>query len=395
MIKKKSIIWLITIFFLLLGLMPLQAAKKTDEIVLGKKIKIHSKVLKEDRSLWIYPADAQENSEVKRPVLFLLDGNFHFHHVCGLIDSFKQDGLVPDMLVVAIPNTDRNRDFLPTKMDRFPTSGKADRFLAFFKDELIPHVEQYYNAAPLRILFGHSFGGVFVFNVLLSDPMAFNALIAASPSLWYDKEILIKKGQGFFKKNRSLDRFLFYSIGGEESARMKNPANTMFDILKSNAPTNFKWHYRLIENETHGTVPHLSLYFALQTFFSDWRYPRLADRTKETLVRLRNHYLKLSEKYKYEVRPAEGEVNRLGYQFLRAKKYKDAFETFSFNIKLYPNSPNVYDSLGELHETKGELKLAKINYKKAVHYAQMQGTGDLNYLMGNLNRVEKAMKKKK
>lgn len=66
-----------------------------------------------------------------------------------------------------------------------------------------------------------------------------------------------------------------------------------------------------------------------------------------------------------DVYVAEAELNAMGYSLI--KKYpKDAVEIFKLNVKLFPKSFNVYDSLGEGYMTIGENKLAIKNYEKSL-----------------------------
>jgi hypothetical protein len=43
----------------------------------------------------------------------------------------------------------------------------------------------------------------------------------------------------------------------------------------------------------------------------------------------------------------EDELNRLGYEFIGAHKVKEAIRILQLNVEAYPQSSNVYDSLGE------------------------------------------------
>lgn len=63
---------------------------------------------------------------------------------------------------------------------------------------------------------------------------------------------------------------------------------------------------------------------------------------------------------------SESWLNGLGYQFLRAKKLREAIFIFKLNVEFYPNSYNVYDSLGEAYMANGENELAIANYKKSL-----------------------------
>jgi len=62
-------------------------------------------------------------------------------------------------------------------------------------------------------------------------------------------------------------------------------------------------------------------------------------------------------------------MNAYGYQLLQQKKTDEAIEAFRKNVKDHPASWNVYDSLGEAYATKGEKKLARENYTKALNMA--------------------------
>lgn len=63
---------------------------------------------------------------------------------------------------------------------------------------------------------------------------------------------------------------------------------------------------------------------------------------------------------------SEGELNTIGYQFLGAKRLKDAIEIFKLNVEMFPKSSNPYDSLGEAYLADNQKELALANYKKAV-----------------------------
>lgn len=63
---------------------------------------------------------------------------------------------------------------------------------------------------------------------------------------------------------------------------------------------------------------------------------------------------------------AEDRLNTLGYSLLQQKKNAEAIAIFKVNVELYPQSSNVYDSLGEAYMVSGNKELAIINYKKAL-----------------------------
>jgi len=62
----------------------------------------------------------------------------------------------------------------------------------------------------------------------------------------------------------------------------------------------------------------------------------------------------------------EADINTYGYQLLGQKKTDEAIAVFRKNVKDYPNSWNVYDSLAEALAAKGDTKAAIDNYNKAM-----------------------------
>lgn len=63
---------------------------------------------------------------------------------------------------------------------------------------------------------------------------------------------------------------------------------------------------------------------------------------------------------------SEVQMNRLGYALLSKQKVDEAVEIFKLNVEAFPDSWNVYDSLGEAYALKGEKELAVKNYRKSV-----------------------------
>ena len=62
----------------------------------------------------------------------------------------------------------------------------------------------------------------------------------------------------------------------------------------------------------------------------------------------------------------ENELNLYGYQVMNNGQIDKAIEIFISNTKRHPESPNVWDSLGEAYFTKGDKKNAAINFKKSL-----------------------------
>ena len=62
----------------------------------------------------------------------------------------------------------------------------------------------------------------------------------------------------------------------------------------------------------------------------------------------------------------ENEINQLGYRLMNAGKLPEAIEVFTLNVREFPKSWNVYDSLGEAYSAHGDRALAIKNYEKSI-----------------------------
>ena len=63
---------------------------------------------------------------------------------------------------------------------------------------------------------------------------------------------------------------------------------------------------------------------------------------------------------------SEQSMNSLGYRLLGQKRLDDAIKIFELNVKRFPNSGNVYDSLAEAYMNKGDRVAAIKNYEKSL-----------------------------
>nr|MBN2277338.1 MBL fold metallo-hydrolase [candidate division Zixibacteria bacterium] len=77
-------------------------------------------------------------------------------------------------------------------------------------------------------------------------------------------------------------------------------------------------------------------------------------------------YRYLSRNYPGRYDFEENQLNILGYQLLRRGMIDEAIAVFELNIEAYPESANVYDSMGEAFLAKGDTTRAIENYEKSL-----------------------------
>jgi tetratricopeptide (TPR) repeat protein len=83
------------------------------------------------------------------------------------------------------------------------------------------------------------------------------------------------------------------------------------------------------------------------------------------------HDLKASASATYNF--DEGQLNTLGYQLIRANKFKEAIRILQLNVETYSQSSNVYDSLAEAYMDGGDKPQAIANYRKSLQLNPKNG----------------------
>lgn len=370
-----------------------------NQIIIGIRDQVYSKILDEEREVWIHVPKSSIYG-LKYPVIYLLDGEFNFESVVGIVRSNAISRLIPEMIIVSIPNTNRFRDLTTSHTgDDSNPSGGAENFTKFIEDELIPHIDTNYPTTPHRTLIGHSLGGLVVANTFINHSHLFENYLAIDPSLGWDNQKLLNQGRNLVTDTDYGKKSLYIAIantinnGDEtdmtfETALKDTTSNTLHlrsiyefsELAKSNNQITSEWNY--YPNETHGTVPIVAEHHALRFFFSWFKFdhwnefyapePKL---TGEELVELFvSHYDKISTELKHTFLPNEYEINDLAYMFLGKGDYERAFPFFELNIKNYPNSPNSYDSMGDYYIGISDTTNAIKYLSKSLELGGVNGT---------------------
>lgn len=375
-------------------------AQNKESITIGKKETIYSKVLKENRNIRIYtPNMTSQNADPEKryPVLYVLDGDAHFYSTVGIIQQLSQangNGVLPEMIVVAIENSNRLRDLVPHE-----DLNQKNPFVHFLSAELIPYIDEHYNTAPYKSLVGHSLGGLTAIDMLTKSPQLFNAYIAIDPSMWYNNEKFLNNTISQLPKQDMKGSRLFVGTAntmtvGMTLAQLKNDHSeetqhirSIFKLdsfLKKNT-NGLLYAQKYYENERHNTVPLLTEYdglrFIFDYYFLDAGEKDFADTTPAMASKLKTHYTTVSQKMGYKNAAPEAFINYLAYDALGKKNYNKAKALFELNIEWYPQNSNVYDSYADFYLTQKDSSNAIANYKKALQINNNPST------LGKLNAI--------
>jgi predicted alpha/beta superfamily hydrolase len=266
-INIRNIERIIAILGMLMLLFSVSSFSAEINLVNSSTIKIFSKILNEERTLSIALPNEYETFKNEYPVLYILDaeGSKIFPECVSTVVELYKKGHIPQMIVVGIWNTDRNRDMIPAAVSHRPGSGGSMTFLSFISEELKPYITQNYRTTDLSMLYGMSNSALFTVYALLEKPETFGAYIGSSPMIGHCPEFIHKKTELFIKRDRLQNRTLYMIYGTEDSRRVIEHVPEFQRYLETKAPQGFYSKLEILEGEGH--VPDSSLERGLRFIF--------------------------------------------------------------------------------------------------------------------------------
>ena len=331
---------------------------------------LHSAVLNENRTITIQlPKSYASAPDKKYPVIYRLDGKGNIPLITAVLERLQEASAAPEVIIVAIENTDRQRDLFPT-VNQEPQGpigigGGAPKFLTFIENELIPFVDNKYRTHNFKVIAGASAGGVFVLYALQTKPELFQAHLAYSAAVWWNHGATAKSTKAFMANTKALDNYLYMNIG-EESGFMRQRYDDLHSFISSNTPKGLTF----ISDE-FGTVPHgltsvAGIFNAYNQLFLPLRMPLRAF-TGDTRS-IADYYNRLSQQYGEQTPPPEWLVRELGYHFVNSGNLEQAIKLFKYGITLYPDKPDAYNGLAYGYEQgeRYEESLAQVNKALAL-----------------------------
>jgi hypothetical protein len=284
---------------------------------------------------------------------------------------------IPEVIVVAIGNRDRVKNFTPThslnyldqeNVASFGTSGKANDFMNFMEKELMPKINTTYRTISKNMIIGHSLGGLFAIHSLLENPSLFDYYILIDPSWFWDHNYIGKRAKEILLRKTDLKARVYISLANNfaEDDRHYKWGQEFYQLLENNTSSSLYSKIQYFEDEKHLTVPLPSTYQGLRFIFDGFEISDFNE-IFETPSILSKHYEKVSQKLGMEFIPDENYINTLGYTALYGRNLPEiAISIFEVNTKNYPLSLNAWDSLAESYKVFGNVEKARKCYEKIL-----------------------------
>jgi uncharacterized protein len=193
------------------------------------------------------------SSGEKYATIYLLDGKDIFGFVANKCTEISDKYAAKNVIVVSIGyGRNRSIDYTPTKMSS--VTGGGPQFLNFIETQLIPAIEENYNAdtsRDSRVILGHSYGGLFGVYAFTVNNKVFGNYILLSPSLWFDNLVSLQLEKDNRGNNKERKQLVFMGIGeSEEKDRMLAPFEAFYQTLHENYSA-IKLEKNLEKNQNH------------------------------------------------------------------------------------------------------------------------------------------------
>jgi predicted alpha/beta superfamily hydrolase len=367
-----------------------QPAAPSHPIVIGEQFELHSQATGETRSYFVHRPSDYDLSSARYPLMIVLDGEGDFLHASTTANLLADAGLIPSMLVVGIPNTDRNRDLIPFT----PRSG-TENFLKFITTELIPKLDQDFRTLPYRILVAHSNGGLFGLYSLMKAPGEFKGYILASPAFNDQDGELLGGVPPFLEQHKDLAASIYLSTANETGQLLSGNWQLSAYLQNQTArDPHWSFAFRRYPEETHGTIPLRTVYDGLQFIFDGWSVPdSFVLYEQGGMAAIEKHYAALSSRFGFPVAVPEGVLLAPAFQLYRQKRVGEAEQVILRTLELHPDYVNALLTAGRLYFDKGDKAKATQYLTKALLLAPTSRAIGVDYAALNLdpNTVARAV----
>ena len=355
---------------------------------------INSVILNELRTVVVQlPKSYQANADKVYPVIYRLDGAGNIPLISVVMDRLQNNNRAPEVIIVAIENTNRLRDLYPTvnKEPQGPVGegGGAAKFLAFIEQELMPLINKSYRTHNFNVIAGGSAAGVFALYTMQANPELFQAHIAYSPAVWWNYGAPVKATKSFINKSKDLNNYVYINIG-EETGLMRERYNELQQALQSNSLPNLRFFSDAFENVSHNLTSAAGAFNAYHHLFLPKQMP-ISDLTDD-VASIDAYYQNLSQQWGEQIAPPDRAVRSLGYNLTGSKQFDRAIEVFKYNIKNHPKSVDAFSALSYGYEMQGDTRQALEQMVSALEIAD-DSYPYINYLKETKARLQAGLSK--
>ena len=350
-----------SVFIILFGLPSIVYSQLNGNHSNTERGEVRSEFLNMMKQYQVFLPESYHYSEMNNyPVVYIIDGDYNFLYMTGLIESYSNiSEKIPEMIVVAISDNGnegyRKDCTLKTKSN---PKGNADNFIKYIETELKPEIHKNYRASSYEVLIGHSLGGLLSTTYFLKNQEAFDAYLAIDPSYWWDEEYIISYADSLFESGLAINSQLFISLANTRQMGV----HSFVSNLEKHHSNSTNWSFNYYPKEDHGSVGVVSVKDGLQSVFKDYYLSRKTFYSFNSAEELMTHYKDLSKTYETKLRLPPLLFGIMIYYYFRSEKFEEIDLIEKVILTEFPaSSDDFYSKLGSYYlEDKQYEQTAKI-----------------------------------
>lgn len=339
---------------------------------------IESKVLGERRVIDVrlpsgYAAGASY------PVVYVLDGEWAFDLVASYVDYHVREGLFPPVIVTAVRNVNRNRDYVAEPDRHFPYTGGAAAFVDFVAEEWRGLIADRYGSDGPNVLLGHSFGGTFTLYALFTRAALFDAYIALSASTWVSERFLFDAAERYFSDHpraagSANRRFVYMAVGENDGGPTVPDGKALAAVFEARAPKALEWYFEIHPRTEHFLNFTAGLHAGFQRLFPHWEHDRelMARARADGVAGVEQWFAMQQETLGWRFRPAWFDLGVVALRLRAEDRHAAAVAIVDMLRRWHGRNPNLLAMAGEVYRAAGDLTRAEQVLQLAIEEAIAQ-----------------------
>lgn len=242
----------------------------------SEQFSIFSSNTQQEYKIFVHLPFSYARTDTIYPVVYGLDADIGFGMLSEMSTLLAFRNEMPEVIIVGIAygsypgqeGNNRRRDFTPTPVESVASSGGAENFFRFIRDELIPLIDLKYRTNPAdKSLLGFSLSGLFSLYALFNHPDLFNRYLIASPSIWWDTGVTFNYEEQYSKEHTDLAARIFISVGDAEGT--VESWKKLVEILESRNYKELKLSKMIFDNAPHSTATILAGVRGIKALFQN------------------------------------------------------------------------------------------------------------------------------
>lgn len=228
---------------------------------------INSQKLGERREIKIQlPRNYEQNSEKRYPVVVVLDGDYLFEPVAGMVDYYSYWKDIPEMIIVGVNQDGIRMEDTSYGENSLPVD-KGAKFFEFIGMELLASLDQKYRTTSFRMIVGHDFTANFINYYLLKKEPIFKGYINLSPDLapevanWVTEALETSESKKWF----------YMATSNEDIPALKSGIASLDNQLKNINNKLVSYKFEEFTGESHYSLVGKAIPSAISSMFEIYR----------------------------------------------------------------------------------------------------------------------------